>query len=31
MSRKAADHYTYRVTWSPEDDEYLASARSFLR
>jgi predicted HicB family RNase H-like nuclease len=29
MSRKAADHYTYRVTWSPEDDEYLALCAEF--
>lgn len=21
-----AEHYTYRVTWSPEDDEYVGTA-----
>ena len=29
MSRKAADHYTYRVTWSPEDSEYLGLCLEF--
>jgi predicted HicB family RNase H-like nuclease len=29
MSRKSLDHYTYRVTWSPEDGEYLALCAEF--
>lgn len=29
MSRKNHDHYTYRVTWSPEDGEYLALCAEF--
>jgi predicted HicB family RNase H-like nuclease len=29
MSRKRVDHYTYRVTWSPEDGEYLALCAEF--
>jgi len=24
MSHKSPDHFTCRVTWSPEDEEYLA-------
>jgi predicted HicB family RNase H-like nuclease len=29
MSKKKLDHYTYRVTWSPEDTEYLALCAEF--
>jgi predicted HicB family RNase H-like nuclease len=29
MSQKSFDHYTYRVTWSPEDGEYLALCAEF--
>jgi predicted HicB family RNase H-like nuclease len=29
MTAKPADHYTYRVTWSPEDDEYLGLCAEF--
>jgi len=29
MSTKRLDHYTYRVTWSPEDNEYLALCAEF--
>jgi len=29
MSHKSHDHYTYRVTWSPEDEEYLALCAEF--
>lgn len=29
MSHKTQDHYTYRVTWSPEDGEYLALCAEF--
>jgi predicted HicB family RNase H-like nuclease len=29
MSPKNFDHYTYRVTWSPEDGEYLARCAEF--
>jgi predicted HicB family RNase H-like nuclease len=29
MTRKNRDHYTYRVTWSPEDGEYLALCAEF--
>jgi predicted HicB family RNase H-like nuclease len=29
MSYKSLDHYTYRVTWSPEDGEYLALCAEF--
>jgi predicted HicB family RNase H-like nuclease len=29
MSHKSLDHYTYRVTWSPEDGEYLALCAEF--
>ncbi len=29
MTRKNHDHYTYRVTWSPEDAEYLALCAEF--
>jgi predicted HicB family RNase H-like nuclease len=29
MSRKSLDHYTYRVTWSPEDGEYVALCAEF--
>jgi predicted HicB family RNase H-like nuclease len=29
MSHKRLDHYTYRVTWSPEDEEYLALCAEF--
>ncbi|MGA3070565.1 MAG: toxin-antitoxin system HicB family antitoxin [Terracidiphilus sp.] len=29
MSPKNLDHYTYRVTWSPEDGEYLALCAEF--
>ena len=29
MSRKSLDHYTYRVTWSPEDGKYLALCAEF--
>ena len=29
MSQKTPDHYTYRVTWSPEDGEYLALCAEF--
>ncbi|MGA3344236.1 MAG: toxin-antitoxin system HicB family antitoxin [Terracidiphilus sp.] len=29
MSHKSLDHYTYRVTWSPEDEEYLALCAEF--
>jgi predicted HicB family RNase H-like nuclease len=29
MSPKTRDHYTYRVTWSPEDGEYLALCAEF--
>ena len=29
MSQKQLDHYTYRVTWSPEDGEYLALCAEF--
>jgi predicted HicB family RNase H-like nuclease len=29
MSPKNFDHYTYRVTWSPEDGEYLALCAEF--
>jgi len=25
----AADHYTYRVSWSPEDEEYVATCAEF--
>ncbi len=26
---KKADHYTYRVSWSPEDGEYLGTCAEF--
>ncbi len=26
---KSADHYTYRVSWSPEDGEYLGTCAEF--
>ena len=29
MSSKSPDHYSYRVTWSPEDKEYLALCVEF--
>jgi predicted HicB family RNase H-like nuclease len=29
MSQKNFDHYSYRVTWSPEDAEYLALCAEF--
>src|ERR1017187_6618297 len=29
MSHKSLDHYTYRVTWSQEDCEYLALCAEF--
>ena len=29
MRQKDIDHYTYRVTWSPEDGEYLALCAEF--
>jgi predicted HicB family RNase H-like nuclease len=29
MSPRRLDHYTYRVTWSPEDNEYLALCAEF--
>ena len=29
MSHKSLDHYTYRVTWSPEDGEYVALCTEF--
>jgi predicted HicB family RNase H-like nuclease len=29
MSHKSFDHYTYRVTWSPEDGEYLGLCAEF--
>ena len=29
MRAKSEDHYTYRVTWSPEDGEYLALSAEF--
>ena len=29
MNHKSLDHYTYRVTWSPEDGEYLALCAEF--
>jgi hypothetical protein len=29
MSHKSLDHYTYRVTWSQEDGEYLALCAEF--
>ena len=29
MSRKKFDHYSYRVTWSQEDGEYLALCAEF--
>jgi predicted HicB family RNase H-like nuclease len=29
MNHKTRDHYTYRVTWSPEDGEYLALCAEF--
>jgi predicted HicB family RNase H-like nuclease len=29
MSHKNLDHYTYRVTWSQEDGEYLALCAEF--
>ena len=29
MSSKSPDHYTYRVTWSPEDKEFLALCVEF--
>jgi predicted HicB family RNase H-like nuclease len=29
MSHKSLDHYTYRVTWSAEDGEYLALCAEF--
>jgi hypothetical protein len=29
MSHKSLDLYTYRVTWSPEDEEYLALCAEF--
>ena len=29
MNQKKRDHYTYRVTWSPEDGEYLALCAEF--
>jgi predicted HicB family RNase H-like nuclease len=29
MNHKCLDHYTYRVTWSPEDGEYLALCVEF--
>ena len=25
----AVSHYTYRVTWSPEDDEFVATVVEF--
>jgi predicted HicB family RNase H-like nuclease len=29
MSPTRTDHYTYRVTWSPEDNEYLGLCAEF--
>jgi predicted HicB family RNase H-like nuclease len=29
MNSKTQDHYTYRVTWSPEDNEYLGLCAEF--
>jgi predicted HicB family RNase H-like nuclease len=29
MNHKNFDHFTYRVTWSPEDGEYLALCAEF--
>jgi hypothetical protein len=29
MSHKGIDHYAYCVTWSPEDEEYLALCVEF--
>ena len=29
MSARKFDHYTYRVTWSPEDDEFVAMCAEF--
>jgi predicted HicB family RNase H-like nuclease len=29
MRTQSLDHYTYRVTWSPEDGEYLALCAEF--
>ena len=29
MSHQRVDHYTYRVTWSAEDGEYLALCAEF--
>jgi predicted HicB family RNase H-like nuclease len=29
VTKTASDHYTYRVTWSPEDKEYLALCAEF--
>ena len=29
MNHKSLDHYTYRVTWSPEDEEFLALCAEF--
>ncbi|MGD0939960.1 MAG: toxin-antitoxin system HicB family antitoxin [Terracidiphilus sp.] len=29
MTHNSLDHYTYRVTWSPEDEEYLALCVEF--
>lgn len=29
MSQDSLDPYTYRVTWSPEDGEYLALCAEF--
>lgn len=29
MTAKRSDHYTYRVTWSPEDNEYVALCAEF--
>jgi predicted HicB family RNase H-like nuclease len=29
VTKTAFDHYTYRVTWSPEDSEYLALCAEF--
>ena len=29
MSATNADHYTYRVTWSPEDGEYVGLCMEF--
>jgi len=29
MTVKKSDHYTYRVTWSPEDEEFVALCAEF--